>query len=104
MVNKGYTIDNIVFFPVVLKIFGHLPCNMASYPPSIHSLFPIQLNYLLPACMHSLFYLDFSVLLFSCSLCPSGDGGTRHEEVPAKDSRAPFDHQETGGQKCSAGG
>lgn len=95
--------DNIVFLPVKLEMILHLLCNMASYPPSIHYLLPIQINYLLPARMLPFFYLDFAFLLFSCPLCSSGDGGTRHEEVPAKDSRAPLNHQETGGQKRTAG-
>lgn len=58
--------DNIVFFPVKLEMILHLLCNMASYPPSIHYLLPIQINSLLPACMLPfLFRFCFPPLLLS---------------------------------------
>lgn len=96
------TYGQYCFFPSQIGNDFAFIVQHGSYPPSIHCLLPIQINYLLPACMLP-FYLDFAFLLLSCPLCSSGDGGTRHEEVPAKDCRAPLDHQETGGQKRTAG-
>lgn len=95
--------DNIVFFPSQIgNDFAFIVQH--GLLSSLHSLPPSHPNQRSAPCLHApFFYLDFAFLHFSCPLCSSGDGGTRHEEVPAKDSRAPLNHQETGGQKRTAG-
>lgn len=63
---------------------------------------PLPHQPVLLACMISPFSV-FVFLLLSSPPYSTGGGGTWHEEVPAEDSRAPLGHQETGGQKCTAG-
>lgn len=95
--------DNIVFSQSNWKWFCIYCATWPLILPPFTISFPSKSTICsLPACS-LFFYLDIAFLLFSCPLYSSGNGGTRHEEVPAKDSRAPLNHQETGGQKCTTG-